>query len=257
MSPQFSELVSIVSNKDESLYVRKTLAHALASCATIEHLHVELAKKGVPSALHKVQQEKLLKRKYFELALRHMASTVLQSNSEDIGGNDIAVLQEVHERYGDQRDSPLAQLQKAVVNSGVSMYLHTSAGGFVWGAIESLRQRESALKILKNSIKTSMVTGLVPICFVGIGVSAYNHYHRLADTAQQRFYLTFATCMSIYPWYYLLPIIERFSPYWIGGHVLGFMSFFTWMILTENDMFKTDTNIKLYDQRKDNKTAKS
>jgi hypothetical protein len=28
------------------------------------------------------------------------------------------------------------------------------------------------------------------------------------------------------------PSVEAFSPYWIGGHVVGFVSFFTWLLYT-------------------------
>ena len=32
---------------------------------------------------------------------------------------------------------------------------------------------------------------------------------------------------------HLIPLaVERYSPYWIGGHVVGFVSFFSWLVYT-------------------------
>jgi len=248
------KLVFIVRDKDASLYVRKALAHALANFASVESLRTSLAAVGTPVALQEVQQDNLLRRKAFDLALRQIAGTVMSSSStaaefRDIGTEDMRILQEIHELYGKKENSLFERIQVAIVNSGVALYLHTSAGGLVWGALESLRRKDSMRNIIKNSLKTSLVTGLVPICFVGLGVSVYTYLQHHMDTAEQRFYLTMGTCMSLYPWCYLLPVVERFSPFWIGGHVLGFMSFFTWMVISGNDLFKTDSLIVQYDQK--------
>jgi hypothetical protein len=54
--------------------------------------------------------------------------------------------------------------------------------------------------------------------------------------------------MTLYPWVYLLPIVERFSPYWIGGHVLGFTSFFVWLLVSKNDLLKSDTLLASQDE---------
>jgi len=206
------------------LYVRKALAHALANCAAVEGLRSALAAAGTPIALYEVQQDTLLRRKAFDLALSQIAGTVLSSSTaiefRDIGTEDMRILQEIHELSGKKENSLFERMQLAVVNSGMALYLHTSAGGFVWGALESLRRKDSMRNIIKNSLKTS---------------------------------LTLGTCMSLYPWCYLLPVVERFSPFWIGGHVLGFMSFFTWMVVSGNDLFKTDSLIVQYDQKMHNR----
>jgi hypothetical protein len=222
------KMVAIARDKEASLYVRKALAHALACCATEEGLHNTLAVAGVPTALYEVQQEPLLKRRIFDLAVQQIAMTVMEKGGTSgfIGEGDLQVLQNAYAVHGKTQNSLFGQIQLALVNSGVTMYLHTSVGGFIWGSIESLRARASIQQILVNAFKTSLVTGLVPICFVGLGVSLYTYYQHRVDTAEQRFYLTLGTCISLYPWYYLMPVVERFSPFWIGGHVLGFMSFF-------------------------------
>jgi len=122
--------------------------------------------------------------------------------------------------------------------------------------LESLRKQYVAQKSLRlinwrlvssYALRTSLVTGLVPIYFVGMSVSLYNYFNHKIDRPDQRFYFTLASAMSLFPWYYILPVVERLSPFWIGGHILGFMSFFTWLSLSGNDMFKMDSQLVFLD----------
>ena len=38
----------------------------------------------------------------------------------------------------------------------------------------------------------------------------------------------------------LLQWVESFAPLWLGGHIVGFVSFFCWMLYTESDLLKSD-----------------
>ena len=37
--------------------------------------------------------------------------------------------------------------------------------------------------------------------------------------------------------------VERFAPLWLGGHIVGFFSFFAWTLYTESDLLKTDRQL--------------
>ena len=38
----------------------------------------------------------------------------------------------------------------------------------------------------------------------------------------------------------LLSWVARFAPLWLGGHIVGFGSFFVWTLYTESDLLKSD-----------------
>lgn len=233
------------------MYSEKSLAMAVAHCASVPHLRVHLASAGVPAALQKVQENKELEREYFDRAIKYIASTVVPAfqsgiSNESVSTEDMTILQRAFEE--DSKKGTFGKIQSTLAENGLTMYLHTSLGGAIWGACEALRKKESTAQIIKASARTAFITGLVPIYFVGLGVSLYNHFQRQIEDNEQRFYLTFTTTMSLYPWVYLLPIVERFSPYWLGGHVVGFTSFFTWLLLTKNDLLKSDTLLSSKDE---------
>jgi len=232
------ELVDFTENHDKSLYVRKCIANALSHCTSLQELHYELAAKGVPVVLDAINQHSVTYRNYFEKAIRDIAVTVLapESSKSGVNNEDLIALQR-------RLDAPAGLAQSKLVESGLMMYLHTALGGAIWGAYGSIRAKESLRNVLKNSVKTSLVTGLIPIYFVGLGVSLYNYLQKKTDTSKEKFFLTFFTCMSTYPWIYLLPVLDKKSPQWIGGHVTGFTLFFVFMLRTGNDFFRSDTSI--------------
>ena len=43
----------------------------------------------------------------------------------------------------------------------------------------------------------------------------------------------------------LLQWVELFAPLWLGGHIVGFMSFFGWTLYTESDLLKSDKQLML------------
>ncbi len=54
--------------------------------------------------------------------------------------------------------------------------------------------------------------------------------------------------MSLYPWVYILPIVDKVFPLWIGGHVLGFTSFFTWLLVSKSDVLQSDNLLSSQDE---------
>ena len=47
----------------------------------------------------------------------------------------------------------------------------------------------------------------------------------------------------MYPARFLLARVENFAPLWLGGHIVGFGSFFVWTLYTESDILKSDHNL--------------
>lgn len=47
----------------------------------------------------------------------------------------------------------------------------------------------------------------------------------------------------MYPARFLLEWVERFAPLWLGGHIVGFGSFFVWTLYTESDLLKSDHSL--------------
>ncbi len=41
----------------------------------------------------------------------------------------------------------------------------------------------------------------------------------------------------------LLKWVESFAPLWLGGHIVGFVSFFSWTLYTESDLMRTDRDL--------------
>jgi hypothetical protein len=44
--------------------------------------------------------------------------------------------------------------------------------------------------------------------------------------------------LSLYPWVHLLPVVEAWAPLWLGGHVVGFMTFGGYLIATKADIMQ-------------------
>jgi hypothetical protein len=60
------------------------------------------------------------------------------------------------------------------------------------------------------------------------------------DTVEDKFALYFGMCLAFYPARFLLEWVEGFAPLWLGGHIVGFSSFFAWTLFTESDLLKSD-----------------
>ena len=138
------------------------------------------------------------------------------------------------------RAQPLHAARSSLIESGVLLYLHTAAGGAAWGLFESLRQREPMPVLVRNVARTSLVTCFVPILLVGGVVAGYTSINRTTDTVEEKFALYFSAMIAFYPARFALERLEAFAPLWLGGHIVGFLSFFAWTLYTESDLLKTD-----------------
>ena len=67
--------------------------------------------------------------------------------------------------------------------------------------------------------------------------------NKQTDTVEEKFYLFFGLCMAMYPARYVLAWVENFAPLWLGGHIVGFGSFFVWTLYTESDLLKSDREL--------------
>ena len=249
----------------DTLHLYHTHTHKHAHTHTHTHAQEnapELASAGMMRTMHKLQQVKVMRRQVFERALRKVGSAVhalppTQRNAVLAsvaaagaqGGDDVALLSEYDRKHAQAEQESFAYMRNTIVESGVLLYLHTAAGGFVWGALESWRSGDAVRGILKHATRNSLVTSLVPIYAVGAIVTAYQYTQRQVDLPEEKFMLYAGVAMMVFPCYRLMPIVEAWAPYWIGGHVLGFASFFTWMLATDNDMFKSDKLLEQQDQR--------
>mmetsp|Transcript_54921 Transcript_54921/g.151139 ORF Transcript_54921/g.151139 Transcript_54921/m.151139 type:complete len:101 (-) Transcript_54921:245-547(-) len=94
--------------------------------------------------------------------------------------------------------------------------------------------------LVQNVVRTALVTCFVPILMVGGVVTAYTEANKQSDSINEKFVVYFTACAAMYPCGRLLQWVERFAPLWLGGHIVGFLSFFFWMLYTESDLLKSD-----------------
>ena len=141
------------------------------------------------------------------------------------------------------RAQPLHAARSSLIESGVLLYLHTAGGGAAWGLFESVRNGEPRPVLMQNVARTSLVTCFVPILLVGGVVTAYERLNRTTDSINEKFALYGAACLALYPAGRLLQWVETFAPLWLGGHIVGFSSFFGWTLYTESDLLKSDREL--------------
>eukprot|EP01132_Coremiostelium_polycephalum_P005294 gene5294-6592_t len=246
------KLVEVGSLQYVPQYVKKSIGISISKIAEDPTSRILLANSGAIPFLERLLQSKLLRFQAFKTALQSISYTC--SNNIDKLDKKILTpqLKESIEKYAniekEVQSSVYLSKKRDLLQSGWTLYLHTSAGGFVWGCFESIRNKLPLKTILLNGCKNSIITAGIPILFVGIVTTLFNDQYKKLNTTQDKFMLFFFGTYSLYPMHYLLPVIERFSPYWIGGHVLGFMSFFSYLVYTENDIFKSDNLIMQKDR---------
>ena len=155
-----------------------------------------------------------------------------------------ALVAEYAAAEAEARAQPLHAARSSLIESGVLLYLHTAGGGAAWGLFESVRQRLDRAALVQNVARTSLVTCFVPILLVGGVVTAYNKWNKATDTVEEKFRLYFALALALYPSGRLLQWVETFAPLWLGGHIVGFASFFTWTLYTESDLMRSDRELE-------------
>jgi hypothetical protein len=63
----------------------------------------------------------------------------LTIDKENIAAEDMAILRKAYEH--EEGRGAMGVVQNTLVDYGLTMYLHTSFGGAVWGACEALRRK--------------------------------------------------------------------------------------------------------------------
>lgn len=74
-------------------------------------------------------------------------------------------------------------------------------------------------------------------------MTSYNRINKVTDSIEEKFALYFGACVALYPASRLLSWVERFAPLWLGGHIVGFVSFFAWTVYSESDLLKSDRDL--------------
>jgi hypothetical protein len=101
--------------------------------------------------------------------------------------------------------------------------------------IQKKWQCKDSLNIAELNAATGMT--LLPWYFLlpkGMG-AAVQMVHVTTDDHSMEIYrsqLGQGRSLKLYFLCRIPPSVEAFSPYWIGGHVVGFVSFFTWLLYT-------------------------
>lgn len=237
-------ILSLMEDAHTAFYVKKTLATALVALGSQQANLPELSQAGLVSTLHREQELEGLRRERVQIALHKMSylleQTLSPSELEALSDEERLVVRRYSAEDCARRSSPFYSIRNSVIEQGLLFYLHTAAGGAAWGLFESVRQRQGRSALMQNVARTSLVTCFVPILLVGGVVSTYTRANRTTDTITEKFQLFFASSMALYPAHKLLQWVERFAPLWLGGHIVGFVSFFCWTLYTESDLLKSD-----------------
>ena len=230
-------------------------SQVLASCVVNLAQHPDnaaaLGAAGAVGALHSQQaSDARVRRQAVQVATSRLAAAVAAADAASGGELTRGLPRSERELIGRlaaeeaaAAQRPLHSARATLVESGVLLYLHTAAGGAAWGLFESVRRSEPRDVLLRNVARTSLVTCLVPILLVGGVVTAYERTNKSTDSIDQKFALYASACMAIYPAHRLLAWVETFAPLWLGGHIVGFSSFFVWTLYTESDLLKSDREL--------------
>jgi hypothetical protein len=246
---EYLRLVRIVADPHASLYRRKMLCGALCNLAAVPEAVPRLGAACAVGALHDLQESSAsVRRQKVTITLQRLAAALCSQTEESLASlpeRERGLIRHYAEAEAEAAKQPLHSLRSTLIESGVLLYLHTAAGGAAWGLFESLREGVGRAALVQNVVRTSLVTCFVPILLVGGVVSAYNRFNKATDSVEQKFLLYFAAALAMYPSGRLLQWVESFAPLWLGGHIVGFGSFFTWTLYTESDLLKNDRDLQL------------
>ncbi|KAJ1639772.1 hypothetical protein T492DRAFT_934318 [Pavlovales sp. CCMP2436] len=264
------QIVAIVRDPTALLFVRKALYSVLTqlasgaargaeagdaqACADLERL----AAAGVLSTLHASLDDPALARQRTRGALMRMCGALgsdpryaqtLASLSAAERELVAARVAELGSREGDQLALLVDSAHAVLIEGGALMYMHTAAGGLVWGALESARARMGARAIVRAALVNSAVTCMLPITVVGGIVTAYHELEKMTNTRAEKFAMYTCAALMLYPGWRVMVLVEAAAPYWLGGHIVGFMSFFAWLRYTESDLLRSDVQLLAADAK--------
>lgn len=241
-------LIEVMRRESAPLYVRKALASTVCNLAACPDNVPALGRAGAVGALLEEQSADVrLQRQKVAASAARLALGVRACGAPVLDELSATEREEI-ERLATAEEaaaaaSPLHAVRASLVESGVLLYFHTAGGGAAWGLFESLRLGQSRAMLVQNVARTALVTCFVPILMVGGVVTAYTRVNRTTDEVSHKFALYFSLCALMYPASRLLAWVERFAPLWLGGHVVGFGSFFAWTLHAESDLLKSDRDL--------------
>ena len=240
-------IVAVVADDGATLHARKTLAAAVCNLAAAPENVAALGAAGAVAALDGEQRfSAKLSRQKVRVALQRLGAALDADHAAVVNAMPPAereLVARLAAEAAEAADDPLNAARATLIESGVLLYLHTAAGGAAWGLFESVRNGEPRPVLMQNVARTSLVTCFVPILLVGGVVTAYERLNRTTDSINEKFALYGAACLALYPAGRLLQWVETFAPLWLGGHIVGFSSFFGWTLYTESDLLKSDREL--------------
>ncbi|KAG8469912.1 hypothetical protein KFE25_006367 [Diacronema lutheri] len=266
-------MVALILDPAALRFVRKATASALAQLAAGAARAAEagdaqaradldrLAAAGAIRALQASLDDPACARQRTRGALLRMCGALHAGTAEHarvlaaLSGAERELVEARRAELAARKADPLAPLvdsaHSLLVEGGALMYLHTAAGGLVWGALESARARLGARQIARHALVTSAVTCLLPITVVGGLVTAYHELEKATDTRPQKLAMYSAAALLLYPGWRAMQVVEAVAPHWLGGHIVGFMSFFAWLRYTESDLLRSDAQLLAADSTRD------
>eukprot|EP00732_Lithocolla_globosa_P001163 Lithocolla_globosa_v1_NODE_537_length_3794_cov_22.651976.p1 type:complete len:488 gc:universal NODE_537_length_3794_cov_22.651976:1347-2810(+) len=277
MDQGYHQTILRLARETKSIYVRKCLAGGLVHIIKNPMVLPDLIDTGVLRFLDDILSDPLTKREYIQYPVQKVSLAFLNSynnNNDDNTNNnnneivydhkkyslqpeDLNILKKYSSQLQELNKSPIFQTKNLLVEQGLFLYLHTATGGAVWGAIESYRKNYTLPNILKFTMRNALVTSLLPIYFVGGLVTTFMHFKKQCDTIDQTWRFYSVALMGLYPFFYLIPIVELWSPYWLGGHILGFGSFYSYLIYSDSDLMKSDHKLHLEEMSREAPTQQS
>lgn len=239
--------LELMQREGASLYARKALAAAVCNLAQQPENVIAMGRAGAVGALLREQEsDARLRRRRVEVSAARLAAALVAHGSDTLEALPVGERALV-ERLGGEEEEAAAQLgplhgvRATLIESGVLLYFHTAAGGAAWGLFESVRAGQSRAALVQNVARTALVTCFVPILMVGGVVTTYNRVNKQTDSINDKFALYFGGCVLLYPASRFFTWVEAFAPLWLGGHIVGFGSFFAWTLYTESDLLKSDS----------------
>lgn len=246
-SGRHTSYLELMQHEGTSLYARKALAAAVCNLAELPDHAMTMGRVGTVSALMAEQEaDARLRRKRVEVGAARLACALHALGADALAPLPSAERVLIERLAADEAAAaaglgPLHSMRTTLLESGVLLYLHTAAGGAAWGLFESVRAGQGRAALMQNVARTALVTCFVPILMVGGVVTGYNRINKRTDSVNEKFVLYFAGCVALYPASRFFAWVEAFAPLWLGGHIVGFGSFFAWTLYTESDLLKSDS----------------
>ena len=246
-SGRHTSYLELMQHEGTSLYARKALAAAVCNLAELPDHAMTMGRVGTVSALMAEQEaDARLRRKRVEVGAARLACALHALGADALAPLPSAERVLIERLAADEAAAaaalgPLHRMRATLLESGLLLYLHTAAGGAAWGLFESVRAGQGRAALVQNVARTALVTCFVPILMVGGVVTGYNRINKRTDSINEKFALYFAGCVALYPASRFFAWVEAFAPLWLGGHIVGFGSFFAWTLYTESDLLKSDS----------------